>query len=150
MDLPDSVRDTFRAYGKAGGRARAERLAPQRRSSIARVAAIARWTRERFGSDRFADLGLPGGALVDEGLRGLAVGEESVEALLVALAAPRLRREGVPVPEASWPDPEIRCYRLIEQAHGDLAHARYLALLQQMESFSNACHLVRRAGGRDA
>lgn len=150
MKLPDEVRRFFQAAGREGGRERARRLSPSDRRGIARVGAIARWTREHFGASSFAELGLPGGALVDRGLRDTARGVTSVESLLVALAAPRLRREGVSVPEPAEPEPEWRLYRALEEQHRELAHARYNALLAQMTSFANACHLVRRSGGSDA
>ena len=57
------VRERYRAFGRAGGRARARNLAPGRRTEIARRAATARWVRRRFGASRFADLALPGGDL---------------------------------------------------------------------------------------
>lgn len=148
MKLPKDVRERFRSYGKAGGRARAASLSPSERRSIARVAAVRRWTRERFGRSRFAALGLPGGELLDEGLEALAAGRETPEALLVSLAAPRLRREGVPVPSPLLPDPYLRLYRHLETASGDLAHARYLAFLAQAASFADACGRLRRGGAR--
>ena len=46
--------------------------------------------------DEQADL--PGYELVSEGLDDLAAGRESVSALLVAMAAPRLRALGIDVP----------------------------------------------------
>ncbi|MCY4377935.1 MAG: hypothetical protein OXC31_29605 [Spirochaetaceae bacterium] len=61
---------------------------------------------------RFADLGLPGGDMVDERLTDLASGRTSAASLLVSLAAPRLRREGVPVTNTQ-PDPELQLYRLL-------------------------------------
>jgi len=45
--------------------------------------------------------GLPGGELIRRGLKDLAAGRESEEALLVLIGAPRLRRLGLDVPEAS-------------------------------------------------
>lgn len=100
--------------------------------------------RGRFGVGRFADLGLPGGALVDEGLADLACGRTSVASLLVSLAAPRLRREGVPVTNTQ-PDPEMRLYRLLSSTEGDLAYARYNAHLRLIVSFADACSAVRLA-----
>ena len=100
--------------------------------------------RGRFGASRFADLGLPGGALVDEGLADLACGRTSVASLLVSLAAPRLRREGVPVTNTQ-PDPEFRLYRLLSSTEGDLAYARYNAYLRLIVSFADSCSAVRLA-----
>ncbi len=113
-------------------------------------AAIHRWTRVRFGSPSFAALGLPGGAMVDAGLEDLAAGQVTVESLLVSLAAPRLRREGVPVPAETLSEPESRLWRLLSGTERGLAHARYLAHLRQMTSFTDSCRRVRRNRGRRA
>ena len=90
---------------------------------------------------RFGASGLPGGALVDEGLADLACGRISVASLLVSLAAPRLRREGVPVTNTQ-PDPEFRLYRLLSSTEGDLAYARYNAYLRLIVSFADSCSAV--------
>ena len=143
MKLPKAVREQFRAHGRAGGRARAKRMSPEARASVARRAAIGRWTRARFGGGSFAAHWLPGGEVVDAGLADLAAGVESVGSLLVSLAAPRLKREGVPIPRAVMGEAEVRLYRWLEREHGELAHARYLAHLRQVESFADACSAVR-------
>ena len=150
MKLPAHVLQQFRDFGKAGGHARAQRLPAASRRRIARVAALARWTRERFGVRHFVELGLPGADLVDKGLEDVAGEVESVEGLMIAIAAPRLRREGVTVPAIAWPDPEMRCYRRLEEEHGEMAHARYGALQQQVRSFADACYLVRQGSRRNA
>ena len=142
VKLPDDVRTRFREFGRAGGKRRARSLAPKRRSEIARRAATARWIRERFGASRFTDLALPGGDLVDEGLADLACDRTSAASLLVSLAAPRLRREGVPIANPQ-PDPELRLYRLLSATEGDLAHARYNAHLRLIASFADSCSLGR-------
>lgn len=146
MKLPSSIRQQFRAHGKAGGLARAARMTPSDRRRDARIAALRRWTVTRFGAPSFAALGLPGGDEIDRGITDLAAGRESVESLVVSLAAPRLRREGVPLPREVHADPETRLYRRLEQEAGDLAHARYLAHLQQAASFADACGLFHRGG----
>jgi hypothetical protein len=119
-------------------------MSPDARRAVARIAAIQRWTRVRFGAPRFAELGLPGGELVDAGLAALAAGHETAESLLVSLAAPRLRREGVPVPADVLPDAETRLYQLLGRTNRDLAHARYLAYLRQAASFADACTGMRK------
>ena len=143
MRLPKSVRDQFRAYGREGGRVRAARMSPASRKIVARKAAIRRWTRIRFGVSSFEALGFPGGRAVDAGLAALAAGEESIESLMVSLAAPRLRREGVPLPHDVMANADVRLYRLLEQTSADLAHARYLACLREVASFADACASVR-------
>jgi hypothetical protein len=80
--------------------------------------------------------------LVDRGLADLTAGVTSPESLLVSLGAARLRREGIPVVRTE-PDPEDRLYALLTKSEGDLAHARYNALRQQLVSFANACRAAR-------
>lgn len=112
------------------------------RTAGARRAATARWTAERFGAKSFESLGLPGGGIVDKGLADMASGITSVESLLVSLAAPRLRREGVPV-GAVLPEADRRLYELLCRTEGDFAHSRYNALRRQVVSFADACHGAR-------
>jgi len=150
VKLPREVREQFQAYGRDGGLTRAARMSPEARSATARQAAIQRWIQNRFGTRSFEALGLPGGQVIDRGLAALAAGEESVESLVVSLAAPRLRREGVPFPRAVFPDADRRLYHLLERVNGDLAHARYLAHLHQAASFADACAGVRGPRGSDA
>lgn len=141
--MPESVRKKFRAYGRTGGRTRAERMNPQARSAAARKAVVRRWIRERFGAPSFRAAGLPGGEIIDAGLDALCSGRETPESLLVSLAAPRLRRERVPVPPVVFDDADRRLYDILERDNEGLAHARYLAYLRQAESFANACSRSR-------
>jgi hypothetical protein len=85
---------------------------------------------------------LPGGDLVEEGLRDLAAGTESAASLLVAAFAARLRADGVPVPEHAIPDPEHRLYRLLAREDPDSAHGRYNALVRRVVSFAHALPCV--------
>ncbi len=150
MELPKTIREQFQAYGREGGRARAARLSPEARRTVARQAAIRRWIRARFGESRFEDLGLPGGRLIDAGLTDLLLGKESIASLVVSLAAPRLRREGIPVPDETIPEADHRLYRVLEEENQDLAHARYLAYLREVQSFADACSIARKAAGANA
>lgn len=118
-------------------------MSAEARRTVARNAAVRRWTRSRFGAASFGALGLPGGELIDRGLSALAAGEESAESLSVSLAAPRLRREGVPLAGPLIPDADLRLYRLLERTSGNLAHARYLAYLRQVASFADALASLR-------
>ncbi len=142
MRLPEEIREAFARHGRRGGKLRAERMAPEARRAVARRAATSRWIRERFGNSSFAALGLPGGDIVDVGLTHLAAGIESAQSLAVSLAAPRLRREGVPVGK-TLADPEDRLFVLLSSTQGELAHARYLAWLEQLASFADACRYRR-------
>jgi hypothetical protein len=143
MRLPDEIREQFRRYGREGGRTRARKMDAGSRAMVASRAAAVRWTRQRFGGSSFSALGLPGAEIVDTGLADLAAGKTSHESLLVSLAAPRLRREGVPVGFRTDEDPEIRLYDLLAHSEGDLAHARYTAYLRRVVSFADACRVAR-------
>lgn len=117
-------------------------MTPGARRAVARRAAAARWIRHRFGAASFEELGLPGGDLIDAGLADLASERTTLESLAVSLAAPRLRREGVPVGPA-LEDPERRLFERLARTEGDLAHARYNAYLTRLVSFADACRLIR-------
>lgn len=147
MKLPANVREQFRRHGRDGGLARAAHLPARARKAIASRAASVRWIRARFGSRSFKTLGLPGGDIVDTGLADLATGKLTLESLLVSLAAPRLRREGIPV-GPGHDHPEENLYNLLAGNAEDLAHARYSAYLRIMVSFADACPLARLNGDR--
>lgn len=80
---------------------------------------------------------LPGGTLVEAGLRDLAGGAETPEALLVSIGAPRLRRLGLAVPRA-LDSPEHRLYAMLESSGVASAHSRYNALIRRLVSFEHA------------
>lgn len=84
---------------------------------------------------------LPGGDLVAKGLQDLAGSSETVEALLVSIAAPRLRDLGVTV-RAPLADPEHRLYERLAREDPDSAHSRYNALLRRLTSFESALECV--------
>ena len=79
---------------------------------------------------------LPGGDLISRGLADLARGDETTEALLVAIGAPRLRRLGFDVPTLA--SPEHRLYERLAASAPDEAHSRYNALLRRLTSFERA------------
>lgn len=80
---------------------------------------------------------VPGADLVNEGIADLTAGRETEPALLVALAAPRLRAIGIDVPPGASIHPEHRLYEVISEDHAG-AHSRYNALLRRMVSFARA------------
>lgn len=80
---------------------------------------------------------LPGGDIVEAGLRDLRAGRDTAPALLVASFASRLRREGLAIPPCP-PEPEHRLYRLLAREDPDSAHGRYNALVRRMVSFVRA------------
>lgn len=83
---------------------------------------------------------LPGEDLVERGLADLARHEHSLEALLVAVGAPRLRRLGFDVPaRETLPErPEHALYDLLAAEDGPAAHSRYNALIRRLVSFERA------------
>ncbi|MCE2461312.1 MAG: hypothetical protein J4F38_11100 [Pseudomonadales bacterium] len=83
---------------------------------------------------------LPGADLVVAGIEDLRRGEFTVEALLVAVGAHRLREAGLPVPEASgWPrEPEHALYDAIGRSGVEDSHARYNSLIRRLVSFERA------------
>lgn len=80
---------------------------------------------------------LPGSELVRDGVADLAAGRVSEAAMLVAMAAPRLRALGIDVPPTAERVPSHRLYDLISDA-GPGAHSRYNALVARMVSFARA------------
>ena len=84
---------------------------------------------------------LPGGDLVAKGLEDLASSTVTIEALLVSIAAPRLRDMGVIV-IAPLADPERRLYEQLANEDADSAHSRYNALLRRLTAFESALECV--------
>ena len=82
---------------------------------------------------------IPGADLVATGLEALRRGELSVEALLVAVGAPRLRSLGLAVgAPANMPrHPELALYQAVGRAHPDDTHSRYNALIRRLVSFEH-------------
>jgi hypothetical protein len=80
---------------------------------------------------------LPGQDLVEQGLADLEAGHESVPALLVSIAAPRLRAPGFPI-AAPLETPERRLYELLSADDPDSAHSRYNALIRRLVGFERA------------
>lgn len=80
----------------------------------------------------------PGHELVSTGLADLTEGRESEEALLVAMAAPRLRSLGFEVPEWTGERPSHRLYEKLSEGPDVDAHSRYNALVRRMVSFAHA------------
>lgn len=81
---------------------------------------------------------LPGAELVHQGLEDLAAGRETVAALLVAIGAPRLRRQSLAVPEHTIVHAEHRLYAVLARADEDSAHSRYNALVRRLVRFERA------------
>jgi hypothetical protein len=87
--------------------------------------------------------GLPGAELIEEGIRDLRRGVESVPALLVSIGHPRLRQllDDLPPPVAD--SPEHRLYELLSRAQPARAHSAYNALIRRLVSFERAAECAR-------
>ena len=83
---------------------------------------------------------LPGADLVAIGIDDLQRGEFTVEALLVAVGAPRLRSIGLDIPDmpACPENPELALYAAIGAREAGNTHSRYNALIRRLVSFERA------------
>lgn len=82
--------------------------------------------------------GLPGEELVRKGLADLHAGQITVEACLVSIASPRLRRHGLLSMDAPLvPDAELALYGLLGETEED-PYGRYNSLLRRLVSFEHA------------
>lgn len=81
--------------------------------------------------------GLPGRESIEQGMRDLTSGVESIPSLLVSIGAPRLRALGFDIPRAI-PDAEHRLYERLRSSAGDAAHSQYNALIRRLVSFERA------------
>lgn len=79
----------------------------------------------------------PGGEMIAQGLDDLAKGRETVDALLVSIGEPRLRRLGIE-PSRTLPSAEHRLYELLASKTPASAHSRYNALVRRLVSFERA------------
>ena len=87
---------------------------------------------------------LPGADIVGDGIAALERGERTVEALLVSLAAARLRDIGLNIPKAAdaVAEPNLALYEAVRHAGGD--HFDYNALLGRLSSFADAAEWMLR------
>ena len=90
------------------------------------------------------DAVLPGEDLIEAGLKDLRAGRETVEALLVAIGSPRLRRLGLELPDHLPKNPEHRLYDLLAQDDPDSAHSRYNAFIRRLVSYERAAECVNQ------
>ena len=92
---------------------------------------------------------LPGQELIEQGLADLAARKVTDCSLLVLIAAPRLRRLGIRVPQRRSRVPcEHRLYSRLEQRLGTGAHSYYNSLIRRSVSFARA--LEREQSRREA
>lgn len=88
--------------------------------------------------------GLPGGELVRQGMDDLAQDRMTEAALLLLIAAPRLRALGVPIPDKPLPLPvEHELYSRLEERLGAGAHSYYNSLIRRIVSYAHALERER-------
>jgi hypothetical protein len=82
---------------------------------------------------------LPGHDLVEQGLEDVAKNQLTECALLVLIAAPRLRNLGIDVPIRQFEKPvEHILYERLEARLGADAHSHYNSLLRRLNSYAHA------------
>lgn len=82
---------------------------------------------------------LPGAELVEQGLADLSQNRMTDLSLLVVIAAPRLKRLGIHVPDADFPRPyEHQLYARLNERLGDGAHSYYNSLIRRIVSYERA------------
>ena len=82
---------------------------------------------------------LPGEELVEQGLADLSQGRVTDCSLLVLIAAPRLRRLGIEIPDQTPPRPyEHELYARLAERLGDAAHSHYNSLIRRIVSYARA------------
>lgn len=80
----------------------------------------------------------PGEEFIEEGIRDLNEGRETIPALLVSIGAPRLRAIGLSVPERTIPSPEHRLYEILRNRDPLSSHSQYNAFIRRLVSFERA------------
>ncbi len=90
---------------------------------------------------------LPGEDLVVQGLADLSQNRLTECAWLVLVAAPRLRRLGIQIPERPHTQPcEHQLYTLLEERLGAGAHSHYNSLLRRIASYAHALEREQSQG----
>src|SRR5438477_5027366 len=103
----------------------------------------------RTGGDNDRPHVLPGEDLIEAGVRDLHNRRETIEALLVAIGAPRLRRLGIELPTTLPENPEHRLYDLLSKDEPDSAHSHYNAFIRRLVSFERAAECEQGITLRD-
>lgn len=90
---------------------------------------------------------LPGEELVRQGLADLGQGQVTELALLVLIAAPRLNRLGLEIPNRPLLRPyEHELYRRLEDRLGTAAHSYYNSLIRRVVSYARALEREQNRG----
>ena len=90
---------------------------------------------------------LPGKELVEQGLADLSQNRVSDFSLLVLIAAPRLRRLGIQIPDRPFPRPyEHQLYSRLDERLGTAAHSYYNSLIRRIVSYARALEREQSQG----
>ena len=90
---------------------------------------------------------LPGEALVQKGLADLAQNRTTDCSLLVLIAAPRLKRLGIQIPDRLFPKPyEHQLYARLDARLGAAAHSHYNSLIRRIVSYTRGLERERSQG----
>jgi hypothetical protein len=88
---------------------------------------------------------LPGQELIDQGIADLSENRQTDSSLLVLIAAPRLKRLGIHIPERPFPRPyEHELYARLDQRLGAGAHSYYNSLIRRIVSYERAVEREHR------
>lgn len=91
---------------------------------------------------------LPGGDILDRGLRSMSKGEVDENSLLLLIGAYRLRRCDIPITPLDLGDsfPEDKLYELLTNKHADQAYRVFKSLTRRLVSLENALESLRSNG----
>ena len=91
--------------------------------------------------------GLPAAERILQGLRDLEAGVSTTNALLVAVAASRLRALGLPVPMKVPTEPDLAMYESLRDHPSGDPYYRYNALRRELDSFISCLERRRSSTG---
>lgn len=91
---------------------------------------------------------LPGGEILEQGLRAMSKGEVDENSLLLLIGAYRLGRCGINITplDVGALFPEDKLYELLTNKHGDEAYRVYKSLTRRLVSLENALESLRSSG----
>jgi len=94
-----------------------------------------------------SDPELPGEELVQKGLSDLAQDRITDFSLLVLIAAPRLKRLGIQIPDRPFPKPyEHQLYARLDERLGAAAHSYYNSLIRRIVSYARGLEREQSQG----
>lgn len=88
---------------------------------------------------------LPGGEILKNGLEDLGNSILSINAYLVLMGAPRLRRLGIEIPDKQIKNPEHKLYDILEDKNLYGAHSEYNSLIRKLVSLERALELLHKS-----